>query len=166
MMQRASAVKLEARGRMAKPARLFVAFIFFAIALFLVSNTWLPARDSLRSEPGKVSRILAQPNTWHEVEITAASGARVTCRARRGWPLAGPSRCPLEAFEPYLGQSVTVLHDGSRPYEVTADGRMLLSYSVHRQALLIAWAGAGLMLAMAIGVWRRKRALGDCSGRR
>jgi len=140
---------------MSHAPRLFASFVFAAIALFLVSYTWLPERDSLRSEPGKISRILAQPNTWYEVEITAASGVRVSCRTRRGWPLAGPSRCPLEAFESHLGQSVTVLHDGSRPYEVTADGRMLLAYSAHRQARMIGWAGAGLMLIMALAVWRR-----------
>lgn len=141
---------------MSNTPRVFASLIFFVIAIFLVIYTWLPARDSLQRGEAKVTNIISQPNTWYEVEITTSNSARITCRARRGWPLAGPSRCPLEIFERLLGQDVSVMHDGKRPYEIKAGNETVIDYSAHRKAQIIAIALAGLMLIMAVLVWRRR----------
>jgi hypothetical protein len=137
-------------------SRPIASLVFATIAIFLVIYTWLPARDSLKRGEAKVTNIVSQPNTWYEVEFTTSNGTRITCRARRGWPLAGPNRCPLEKFEHLLGQSVAVMHDGKHPYEITAGNEMVIDYSAHRKAQTIAIVFAGLMLAMAFLVWRRK----------
>jgi len=142
---------------MSNAARLFASLVFAVISIFLVSYRWLPSRDSLQRGEARVTRIAAQANTWHEVEITTADGTRITCRTKRGWPLAGPSLCPLEKFERLLGQGVSVMHDGRRPYEVVAGNEMIVDYSAHRRAQAIAVALAGLTLAMAVLVWRRRR---------
>jgi len=84
---------------MTNSTRLLPSLGFTAIALFLATYNWAPARDQLQREQGVVARISPQINTWYEIEITTASGASVTCRTRRGWPLFGPERCPLEKFE-------------------------------------------------------------------
>jgi hypothetical protein len=136
-------------------ARLLASLIFAAIAIFLVGYTWLPAQASLQRESGKITHIVAQPNTWHEVEIITASGVRLTCRTRRGWPLFGPSRCPLETFERFLGQTADILHDGKRPFEVVVAGQRVIDYAAHRQARTLALVFAVLMLAMALWVFRR-----------
>jgi len=141
---------------MTNTPRIFASSIFVAIAIFLVSYTWLPARQNLQNEEGKVTNIFSRPNTWYEVEIITSSGARVTCRARRGWPLIGPSRCPLEEFENLLGQTVDVLHDKKHPYEVKDRSNMVIEYSAHRKAHTTSIVLAVLMLAMAFFVWRRK----------
>ena len=141
---------------MTQNPRLFASLILTAIAVFLVSYTWVPALQSLQREEGAVSHIAAQSNTWYAVEILTASGARLSCRTRRGWPLVGPDRCPLESFEQHLGQRVTVLHDGKRPYQVAAGNEMVMDYSSHRRAQLIAIALAGFMLTMAYWIWRRR----------
>jgi hypothetical protein len=141
---------------MTNTPRIFASSIFVAIAIFLVSYTWLPARQNLQNEEGKVTNIFSQPNTWYEVEIITSSGARVTCRARRGWPLIGPSRCPLEKFENLLGQTVDVLHDKKHPYEVKDRNNTVIEYSAHRKAHTTSIVLAVLMLAMAFFVWRRK----------
>jgi hypothetical protein len=142
---------------MTNTPRIVASLIFAAIAVFLVSYTWLPARDTLQSEEGKVTRILPLPNTWHEVEIITASGVRLTCRARRGWPLFGPSRCPLEEFEKLPGQTVNVQHDNKHPFEVAVGSHKVIEYSAHREAQMISIVLAGFMLAMAFLVWRRKK---------
>jgi len=49
------------------------------------------------------------------------------------------------------------MHDGRRPYEVVAGNEMIVDYSAHRRAQAIAVALAGLTLAMAVLVWRRRR---------
>lgn len=136
--------------------RLAFSIILAAIAIFLIGHTWVPARGSRREEDGKVSNINAQPNTWFKVEITTTSGKRIACRARRGWPLLGPNRCPLEKFEHIKGKTITVLHDGKRPYEVMIEGRTILSYADHRQAQTFALSISGLLLAMAWSIWKRK----------
>jgi hypothetical protein len=142
---------------MTNTPRIFASTIFTAIAIFLMSYTWLPARANLQNEKGKVTNIFSQANTWYEVEIITTSGTRVTCRARRGWPLIGPSRCPLEKFENLLGQTVNVLHDKKHPYEVTdSSSNMIIEYSVHRKTHAISIVLAVLMLVMAFLVWRRK----------
>ncbi len=141
---------------MTNTSHIFASSIFVAIAIFLVSYTWLPARQNLQNEEGKVTNIFAQPNTWYEVEIITSSGTRVTCRSRRGWPLIGPSRCPLGKFENLIGQTVTVLHDHKHPYEVIASSGMVVEYSAHRKANTISIVLAVLMLAMAFFVWRHK----------
>lgn len=142
---------------MTNTSRIFASIIFTAIAIFLISYTWLPARANLQNEKGKVTNIFSQANTWYEVEIITTSGTRVTCRARRGWPLIGPSRCPLEKFENLLGQTVNVLHDKKHPYEVTdSSGNMIIEYSAHRKTQTISIVLAVLMLVMAFLVWRRK----------
>jgi hypothetical protein len=142
---------------MTNTPRIFASTIFTAIAIFLISYTWLPARANLQNEKGKVTNIFSQANTWYEVEIITTSGTRVTCRARRGWPLIGPSRCPLEKFENLLGQTVNVLHDKKHPYEVTdSSSNMIIEYSVHRKTHTISIVLAVLMLVMAFLVWRRK----------
>jgi hypothetical protein len=141
---------------MTHPSRLFAAFLFAAIALFLVSYTWLPSRQGLQREDGQVTHITPQANTWYEVEITTASGARITCRTRRGWPIAGPDRCPLDQFERVLGQTVQVSHDGKHPYEVSVGSQTLVAYSAHRKVQMLALALAGFMLVLAAWVWRRK----------
>jgi len=138
-------------------SRIFASTIFTAIAIFLISYTWLPARANLQDEKGKVTNIFSQANTWYEVEIITTSGTRVTCRARHGWPLIGPSRCPLEKFENLLGQTVNVLHDKKHPYEVTdSSSNMIIEYSAHRKTHTISIVLAALMLVMAFLVWRRK----------
>jgi len=136
--------------------RHFAALAFSAIAIFLAIYTWLPARDDLQRAEAKVSNIVSQPNTWYEVEITTSTGIRISCRTRRGWPLVGPNRCPLEKFEHLQGQSLTVMHDGKRPYEVTAGKEMVVDFSAHRKAQMVALVLSVLMLAMAVYVWRRK----------
>jgi len=136
--------------------RLFASILFAAIAIFLVVYTWLPARNSLQREEAKVVNIIHQSNTWYEVEIITSNGSQITCKTRRGWPLFGPNRCPLEKFEHFLGKSITVMHDGKRPYEVTSGDEMIIDYSAHRKVQIIAIVLAVLMLAMAVFVWRRK----------
>ena len=136
--------------------RLFASTVFVAIAIFLVLYTWLPARNSLQREEAKVINIIPQTNTWYKVEIITANGSQITCRTRRGWPLFGPSKCPLEKFEHFLDRNITVMHDGKRPYEVTSGKEMVIDYSAHRQAQTIAIVLAVLMLAMAFLVWKRK----------
>lgn len=136
--------------------RFFAALTFVAIAIFLVGYSWVPARDGLQIEAGQISQINPRPNTWYEVEILASSGARLTCRARRGWPALGPDRCPIEKFEACQGCAVTVVHDGKRPYEVIIGDQLVMAYSSHRQAQAIAIVLAALMLAMACRVWRRQ----------
>ncbi len=136
-------------------ARLFAALAFTACAIFLVSYTWLPSRSDLQREQGTVSHISRQLNTWYEVEVTTASGARVSCRTRRGWPLLGPDRCPLEALERYLDQTVTVAHDGQRLFEVTAGDRIVMDYAAHQQARTIAVVAAVILLALAFLAWKR-----------
>lgn len=142
---------------MANAPRIFASSIFVAIAIFLVIYTWLPARGTLQSEEGKVSNISPQPNTWYEVVIITSSGARVTCRARRGWSLIDQSRCPLEKFENLIGQTVNVLHDKKHPYEVKdRSNDTVIDFSAHRQARTISIVLAVVMLAMAFFAWRRK----------
>jgi len=141
---------------MTHSARFFACFVFIAIALFLAGSAWVPAPHKLQREEGKITRIIPQPNTWHEIEIVTSGGVRISCRTRRGWPLVGPSRCPLEKFERHLGQTVTVMHDGERPFEVAAGRQIVVDYSAHRQAQAIALLLAGLMLSMAFWVWRRR----------
>lgn len=135
---------------MTNTPRIFASAIFAAIAIFLVSYTWLPARHNLQNEKGKITNIFSRANTWYEVEIITTSGVRVTCRARRGWPLIGPSRCPLEKFENLLGQTVNVLHDKKHPYEVTdSSSNTVIEYSAHRKTHTISIVLAVLMLVMA-----------------
>jgi hypothetical protein len=136
--------------------RLFASLVFVVISILLVIYTWLPARNSLQHEEAKVTNIIPQSNTWYEVEIITSNGSRITCRTRRGWPIVGPNTCPLEKFEHFLGGSVNVMHDGKHPYEVTAGNETIIDYSAHRKAQIIAIVLAGLMLAMAAFVWRRK----------
>ena len=135
--------------------RLVVSIVFSGMAAFLVVYTWVPARGSLQVDASRVTRIAAQPNTWYEVDITTESGQRLTCRGRYGWPLLGPARCPIERFQPLLGQSVTVAHDGRRAHEVLAGTQTVVSLAAGRQARAVAVALAGLMLLMAAWVWRR-----------
>ena len=135
--------------------RLFATLVFAVIAIFLVTYTWLPARNDLQRDEATVTSIIPQSNTWYEVAITTSSGTRITCRARRGWPMAGPNRCPLEKFERLLGQSVAVMHDGTHPYEITDGKEMVIDYSAHRKAQILAIVLAGLMLILAVLVWRR-----------
>lgn len=141
---------------MIRTSRFFASFTFAGIAVFLVINSWLPALDRLRQEEGQITSISPRKNTWYAVDIITSSGVRLSCRARRGWPLAGPSRCPLEKFEQHLGQSVSVIHNGKRPYQVSVGNQVLLDYSAHRRAQLVAVTLAGLLLAMACWVWRRE----------
>jgi hypothetical protein len=155
-LRRAGYVGGRHRITMIDTPRLFASSVFAAIAIFLVIYTWLPARNSLQREEAKVTNIISKSNTWHEVEIITSNGTRITCRTRRGWPLAGPNSCPLEKFEHLLGGSVTVMHDGKRPYEVTAGKEIVIDYSAHQKAQIIATVLAGLMLAMAALVWKRK----------
>lgn len=155
--QRCEAFQLNIRLRMriGSVARLFASFVFVAIAVVLVVVTWLPARDSLQVDQARVTRITPQPNTWHEAEFTTEKGGRIVCRGRYGWPLLGPARCPIGKFQGVLGQHVTVLHDGKRPYEVIAATEKLLDYSASRKAQVIAAVLAALMLILAALVWRR-----------
>ena len=142
--------------RIGSVARLFASFVFVAIAVVLVVVTWLPARDSLQVDQARVTRITPQPNTWHEAEFTTEKGGRIVCRGRYGWPLLGPARCPIGKFQGVLGQRVTVLHDGKRPYEVMTATEKLLDYSASRKAQVIAAVLAALMLILAGLVWSRK----------
>ena len=137
-------------------SRIFFSLILVGISIFLLIYTWVPAHDNLLREEGRITNIISRPNTWYEVEIVTSSGVRVSCRTRRGWPLIGPSRCPLEKFEQYLGQSVTLGYDGKRPYEVLAGNEIVMNYSSHRQAQLIAVVISVMMLALSFLVWRRK----------
>lgn len=134
--------------------RRLASLVLVAIAVFLVIYTWLPARDGLRSEEAQVSNITPRSNTWYEIELITSNGTRLTCRTRRGWPLLGPSRCPLERFEQLQGQRVTVLLDGQNFYEVKSANELVVDYAAHRKAQIIAIVIAGLMLAMAFAAWR------------
>lgn len=137
--------------------RLFASLIFIAIAIYLVIDTWLPARDDLQRGEAKVTNIISQPNTsWYLVEITTSNGTRITCRSKRGRPLAGLNACPLEKFERLLGQSVSIMHDGKHAYEIMAGNEMVIDFSTHRKAQTIAIILAVLMLTMAVLVWRRR----------
>lgn len=130
---------------------------FVALAVFLVMTTWVPGAAQLRRESAQVAAITAQANTWYEVEILTVSGARLTCRTRRGWPLLGPDRCPLERFERVQGQLLQVMHDGLRPYDVIAGAERVVDMDAHKSARAIAVMLALLLLAMAAGVWWRPR---------
>lgn len=141
---------------MSNTPRLFGSLVFAAIAIFLLFYTWLPARDGLQLGPAKVSNIISQPNTWYEVQITTANGSQITCRTRRGWPLFGPDRCPLERLEQLIGQNVLIMHDGKHLFEMKAGNELVIDYSAHRRAQIIAIALAGLMLILAVLVWRRR----------
>lgn len=136
--------------------RIFASAIFAGIAIVLVIQTRVPPRGGLRAAEGAVTSIRAARNTWYEVEISTADGARLTCRGRRGGPAIGPSRCPIEAFEQVLGARVSVLHDGQRPFEVKRGGEVILGYSAHRRGQTMGIALAGLMFAGAVGVWVRR----------
>ena len=139
----------------ASVVRRLAALIFAAIAIFLVIDTWLPARTSLQTDEARVERVEARPNTWFEVELITAGGARITCRGRAGWPLLGPSRCPIAEFQRLRGQTVTVLHDGRRPYDVVAGGRTVLDFGASRTAQGVAAVLAAFVLILAALVWRR-----------
>ena len=141
---------------MDKNARYFASVTLAVIAVVLIAYTWVPARSSLRSEDGQVTNIVSRPNTWFEVEITMVSGAKVSCRTRRGWPLFGPQRCPLEKLEPLLGRPIVVTHDGSHPYEVKSAGLSIMDFSAHRWSQLIGFTLGILLLAAAYWVQRRK----------
>lgn len=130
----------------------FAAAVLAAIAVFLALYTWLPSRDGLQLDAAVVSAITPQRNTWFEVALTTSSGKRITCRARRGWPLLGSSRCPLAAYETLLGQSVSVLHDGRRAYEVRTGSQIVVDYWAHRKQQTIALVLAGLLLMTALRV--------------
>lgn len=135
--------------------RAFGSVVCAAIALFLIASTWLPGRGGLQREQASITTIIAASNTWHEVELVTAGGTRIACRTRRGWPLFGPERCPLEAFERLLGRTVTVLHDGKRPYEATFGSEVVIDYAAHRRAQAVALVVAAMMLALAAFVWTR-----------
>jgi len=141
---------------MSNSTRIFSSLIFAAIALFLLIYTWVPSSGSLQREEARVTNIIPRPNTWYEVEIVTSSGARVSCRARRGWPVMGPARCPLDKFEQYRDQPLVVGHDGKRPFEVSAGNETVMSYAAHRQAQLIAAVISAGMLGLAFWVWKRK----------
>ena len=130
----------------------FAAAVLAAIAVFLALYTWLPSRDGLQLDAAVVSAITPQRNTWFEVALTTSSGKRITCRTRRGWPLLGPSRCPLAAFETLLGQRVSVLHDDQRAFEVRAGSQIVVDYWAHRKQQTIALVLAGLLLVTALRV--------------
>lgn len=136
-------------------ARFFASLTLTAIAAFLIFYTWVPSSGSLKHEEGQVTNIISRPNTWYEVEIITSSGARVSCRARRGWPLLGPSRCPLEKFEQFRGQPLVVRHDGKRPYQVSAGSESIIAYSAYRQAQFIAVAISLIMMVSAFWLWKR-----------
>ncbi|MBK7976273.1 MAG: hypothetical protein IPK07_24380 [Deltaproteobacteria bacterium] len=136
--------------------RVFASAVFAGIAVFLVARTWLPARASLRQADGVIVSIRALRNAWSEVEISTTDGASIRCKGRRGWPAAGASRCPIEAFERASGQRVSVTHDGRRPYEVRAGDAVILAYSAHRRAQTVGLALAGMMLVGSALVWMRK----------
>lgn len=144
------------RNLMNNTTRLFASIVFIAISIFLVFYTWLPARDSLQREEAKITNIISLANTWYEVEITTSNGNRIACRTRHGWPLLGPNRCPLEKLQDLQGQNMTVAHDGKRPYEIMVDNKMVIDFNAHRKAQITALAFAGLMLSMAILVWKLK----------
>lgn len=131
--------------------------VLATIAVYLIFLTWLPSRQDLLPEEAVVSAITPQRNTWFELVLTTGSGSRLTCRTRRGWPPFGPSRCPIEALEPLLGQKVMVLHDGHRPLEIRAGGQLMLNFSAHRKAQVIAWVIAVVLLAFAVWVARMTR---------
>jgi len=140
---------------MTDTARLFASLVFASISVFLVIYTWLPALNSLQREDAQIASITPQGNTWYEVEIISSSGRSITCKSRRGWPFIGPNTCPLKQFEYLLGSKVAVAHDGKHPYQVVAGNEIVISYSDHRKVQIIAIALAGLMLFMAVLLWRR-----------
>jgi len=137
-------------------AHLFSVVVFTAIALFLISYTWVPSRDSLRLEEGQITRILPQANTWYEVEIITSSKKKLICRGRKGWPPVALNRCPLDKFFALQGQTVTLLHDTKRPYEVRYHGNRVMEYSVFQNTHRIGIVLALLMLLLVFYVWKRK----------
>jgi hypothetical protein len=141
---------------MSEAPRLFGSIVFAAIAIILLFYTWLPARDGLQLGEARITNIVSQTNTWYEVRFTTSEGTRITCRARRDWPLVGPSRCPLDRLERLIGHDVSIMHDGKHPFEVTAGSVVVIDYSAHRRAQMIAFALAGLMLVLVVLAWRRR----------
>lgn len=137
-------------------ANRLAAAVFAGIAVFLLITTWVPGRGSLRQEAGRVIAVTPQANTWHEVGFVTDGGAALSCRSRRGWPALGAGRCPLDAFEALRGQTVQILHDGRRPYEVVSGSRVVLALGDHRAVQFAGLAGAVLMLGMAVAAWRRQ----------
>lgn len=136
--------------------RIFASATFAGIAIVLASQTWVPPRGGLRADEGAVTSVRAARNTWYEVEISTADGARLTCRGRRGGPAIGPSRCPIDAFEQELGKRVSVFHDGQRPFEVKRGDEVILAYAAHRRGQVIGIALAGLTLVGAVLTWVRR----------
>lgn len=136
--------------------RLVGSLVFAAIAFFLVFITWLPARDGLHLTQATVRNIISLQNTWYEVQITTEEGSQMTCRTKRGWPLLGPTRCPLERLEQLIGQNVSIMHDGKTFFEMKAGNEVVIDYAAHRKAQLIAIALSGLMLILAVLVWWRR----------
>jgi hypothetical protein len=136
--------------------RFFAAIVFVAIALFLAVYTWVPSRYDLQSSEGQIVGIYPQKNTWYEVEMITSGRVRLICRGRYGWPLIGPNSCPLEKFQVLQGQTITLLHDNMRPYEVTLNGKIILNYDTSKNTQRIGIMLAFLMLLMAFYVWKRE----------
>ena len=63
---------------MSNAHRLFATLVFAVIAIFLVTYTWLPARNGLQRDEATVTSIIPQSNTWYEVAITTSNGIRIT----------------------------------------------------------------------------------------
>lgn len=141
--------------------RIFASLAFAGSATVLIATTWLPLEGSLRRGEATLAGIVAQSNTWHEVQLITTDGIRLACRGRHGWPLLGPDRCPLDKFGRATGQTLSVLHDGKRPLAVTAGKDVIVDLAAQQKARLVAFAIALMLLLMAALVWRKPAGSGS-----
>jgi len=142
---------------MNRNATLFASLVFLVIGVALVMMGWPPGRASLLKDQAKIVRVVAYPGTRYNVEWVTSVGVTLSCveNGLRNWPPAAINRCPIEAFEPYVGRTVTVLHDGRYVYDVRCDGHVILSYSVFRRFQIMMTLVGFLMAGIGVVTWRR-----------
>lgn len=126
-----------------------VAFIFLAIAGYLISATWVPSPEALTQEQAQVVAVTKQRNGWYAASFQTQSGVELTCRAQKN-PNAWASRCPITALETQVGQTVTVRYQAERIYEIESAGVELLGLEAQRRAQATAWGLSALLLGMAL----------------
>lgn len=144
---------------MTSPARSLAAVVFVALAVFFVVYGQIPSWDGLTREHARVAEVAGRKNGWVEAVLVTESGARLTCKGKRGSvpALTGiANRCPVETIERHLGAEVTVRHDGQTPFHAEAEGTVIIDYAEHRQGRLAMIGLAALLLGMAaLARWRR-----------
>lgn len=136
--------------------QIFASITFFSIAIFLLIYTWVPAKESLQSHEATINAIVPGANTWYEIHIVTSEGTLLQCKTRRGWPLIGPSRCPLEKIEPLIGQKVTILDNGKQIFDMKFGNDTIIDYTSHQKSKYIGIFLSLLMLTMTTFIWRKK----------